>query len=64
MQRTTYRTLTNKELVQLASDHLYEQGTLDAAFSTELLRRLNWYTDGRGEENATIKDARQLELPL
>ena len=41
MQRTTYRTLTNKELVQLASDHLYEQGTLDAAFSTELLRRLS-----------------------
>lgn len=63
MQRTQPRTLTNKELIQYASDQMYE-GVADVPTMTEVLRRLNYYTDGREDQNATIKDTRQLELPL
>ena len=33
-------------------------------WATELLRRLNYYTDGREDQTASVKDTRQLELPL
>lgn len=64
MQGTSPRTLTNKELIQYASDKLHDEGTLAHAEALELLRRLNYYTEGRENQNATIKDTRQLELPL
>ena len=64
MQGIKPRTLTNSELIQHASDQLHE-GVLDIAVLAEVLRRLNYYTEGhetrilRSEE-----DPRQLELPL
>ena len=63
MQRTQPRTLTNKELLQYASDRMYE-GDLDVATMAEVLRRLNWYTEGKEDQIASLKDSRQLELPL
>lgn len=63
MQRTQPRTLTNKELIQYASDQMYE-GVADVPTMTEVLRRLNWYTQGLEDQNASLKDSRQLELPL
>lgn len=63
MQGITPRTLTNKELIQHASDCLYE-GLLDVPTLTEVLRRLNWYTEAKENETASIRDHRQIELPL
>ena len=63
MQRIRPRTLTNKELIQFASAQLFE-GKLDVATMSEVLRRLNHYTDGKEDQTASIKDSRQLELPL
>ncbi len=63
MQGIKPRTLTNQELIQYASDQLYE-GVLDVAVLTEVLRRLNHYTDGKENQTATIHDPRQLELSL
>ena len=63
MQGITPRTLTNKELIQYAADQLYE-GVLNEAVLAEVLRRLNWYTEGKEDATASIKDAAQLELPL
>jgi hypothetical protein len=57
------RTLTNQELIQYASDQLYE-GVLNVAVLTEVLRRLNHYTDGKENQTASINDPRQLELSL
>ena len=64
MQGIKPRTLSNKELIQYASDRVYEEGSLDVALATEILRRLNHYTDGKENQTATLKDSRQLELPL
>ena len=58
------RTLTNQELIQYASDQLYE-GVLNVAVLTEVLRRLNYYAEGH--ESRVLRseeDPRQLELPL
>jgi hypothetical protein len=58
------RTLTNGELIQQASDQLHE-GVLDIAMLAEVLRRLNYYTEGH--ESRILRsetDPRQLELPL
>ena len=63
MQGIKPRTLTNQELIQLVSDQLFE-GVVDVAGMTEVLRRLNYYTDGKEDQTASIKDSRQLELPL
>lgn len=63
MQGIKPRTLTNQELIQYASDQLYE-GVLNVAVLTEVLRRLNYYTDGKEDQTATIHDPRQLELSL
>ena len=63
MQGIKPRTLTNSELIQYASDQLYE-GVLNVAVMAEVLRRLNYYTDGKEGQTASIKDSRQLELPL
>ena len=63
MQGIKPRTLTNGELIQYASDQLYE-GVMDVGAMTEVLRRLNWYTQGKEDQTASIKDSRQLELPL
>ena len=63
MQGIKSRTLTNGELIQYASDQLYE-GVLNVAVMAEVLRRLNWYTQGKEDQTASIKDSRQLELPL
>jgi hypothetical protein len=63
MQGIKPRTLTNSELIQYASDQLYE-GVLDVAVLTEALRRLNYYTEGKENQTATFADPRQLELPL
>ena len=63
MQGIKPRTLTNSELIQYASDQLYE-GVLNVAVMAEVLRRLNYYTDGKEDQTALLKDSRQLELPL
>lgn len=63
MQGIKPRTLTNHELIQYASDQLYE-GVLDITVLTEVLRRLNWYTKGKEYQTAAVTDSRQLELPL
>lgn len=63
MQGIKPRSLTNQELIQFASDQLFE-GVLDVPAMTEVLRRLNYYTDGKEDQTASIIDSRQLELPL
>ena len=63
MQGIKPRTLTNQELIQYASDQLYE-GVLNVAVLTEVLRRLNHYTEGKETQTASITDPRQLELSL
>ena len=63
MQGIKPRTLTNHELIRYASDQLYE-GVLDITVLTEVLRRLNWYTEGKEYQTASTIDSRQLELPL
>jgi hypothetical protein len=50
-------------LIRYASDQLYE-GVLDITVLTEVLRRLNWYTEGKEYQTASTIDSRQLELPL
>ena len=57
------RTLTNKELVR-ASAELLETAPLPEAYAIELVRRLNYYTEGVEDQIASIKESRQLELPL
>ena len=64
MQGIKPRTLTNSELIQYASDRVYEEGSLDVALATEILRRLNHYTEGKETQTASITDPRQLELSL
>ena len=64
MQGIKPRTLTNSELIQYASDQLYE-GVLNVAVMAEVLRRLNYYTEGHETRVLhSIEDPRQLELPL
>ncbi|MGA1024558.1 MAG: hypothetical protein ACO3S8_07745 [Aquiluna sp.] len=63
MQGIKPRTLTNGELIQQASDQLHE-GVLDIAMLAEVLRRLNYYTEGKENQTANFADPRQLELPL
>lgn len=63
MQGTQPRTLSNKELIRFCAD-LLEHGHLPDNFVVEILRRLNYYTDGLGDQTASQKDPRQLDLPL
>lgn len=64
MQGTQPRTLTNGELISVCADWLANNATLDYAHSLELMRRLNFYTQGKENQTANIFDDRQLELPL
>jgi hypothetical protein len=64
MLGTQPRTLTNGELISVCADRLAENSTLDYAHSLELMRRFNFYTQGKEDQTANIFDNRQLELPL
>ena len=64
MQGTQPRTLTNNELVSACADRLAANSSLDYAHALELLRRLNYYTQGKENQTASVFDDRQLELPL
>ena len=56
------RTLTNSELIQYASDQLYE-GVLNVSVLAEVLRRLNYYTEGHESlAPRSIEDSAQLDL--
>lgn len=64
MYGTQPRTLTNGELISVCADRLAANSTLDYAHAIELLRRLNYYTQGKENQTANVFDDRQLELPL
>jgi hypothetical protein len=64
MQGPQPRTLTNNELISACADRLAANSTLDYAHAIELLRRLNYYTQGKENQTANVFDDRQLELPL
>ena len=64
MQGPQPRTLTNGELISVCSDRLAANSILDYAHSLELMRRLNYYTQGKENQTANVFDDRQLELPL
>lgn len=64
MQGTSPRTLSNRELIKYSAMLIDSGQPLPIDWATELLRRLNYDTDGRKDQTASVKDTRQLELPL
>ena len=59
------RRLTNKELVRIAADMAHD-GSMPQNFQIEVVRRLNFYTQGAGVSIAdeSPNNPAQLELPL
>jgi hypothetical protein len=51
-------------LISVCADRLAANSILDYAHSLELMRRLNYYTQGKENQTANVFDDRQLELPL
>ncbi len=59
------RRLTNKELVRFAAE-MAQDGTMTKSFQIEVVRRLNFYTQGAAVSIAdeSPRNPNQLELPL